>query len=175
MRVTPSSKRKGVNTMNTTTVSTQRKAILLSKKGAKELRKSISQLEHDRLAILRSIRESDKSSGHDDRFERNERLLRLEAIDAELSEKRHILSNAKLISSKRTRVKVAIGSVVNLIDQQGRLFQYTLVESFEANPSEGRISALSPLGSSLIGKTAHDIVEWGNGINRSRLRLINIA
>jgi transcription elongation factor GreA len=163
--------------MNTTTTKHQseQKTILLSKKGMKELRKSIAQLEHDRQAICRSLRESDKTSSHDDRFERNERLLRLEAIESELADKQQILSRAKLISSRRTRMKVAIGSVVDLIDQQGRLVRYTLVESIEANPSDGRISAASPLGSTLIGKTVKDIVEWGNGLNHTSLQLVKIT
>lgn len=163
-----------MTSMNTTTTS-QSKTILLSKKGMKELRKSIAQLDHDRLAISRSLRESDKTNGHDDRFERNERLLRLEAIEAELAEKQHTLAHAKLIPSKRTRMKVAVGSVVDLIDQQGKLFRYTIVESIEANPSDGRISTVSPLGSTLIGKTVKDIVEWGNGMHKNTFQLVNIA
>jgi len=161
--------------MNTTTTMSESKVILLSKKGMKELRKSIADLEHDRQSLCRSLRESDKTNGHDDRFERSERLLRLEAIEAELAEKQYTLSRAKLIPSKRTRMKVAVGSVVDLIDQQGRLFRYTVVESIEANPSDGRISIKSPLGSSLVGKTVKDIVEWGNGIQRSTLQLVKIT
>lgn len=163
--------------MNTTTTKHQldQKTVLLSKKGMKELRKSIAQLEHDRQAVLRSLREGDKTLNHDDRFARSERLLRLEAIESELVDKQQTLSKAKLIPSKRTRVKVAIGSVVDLIDQQGRLIQYRIVDSIEANPSDGRISAESPLGSSLIGKTVRDIVEWGNGIQRNTMQLVNIT
>ena len=161
--------------MNTTTkYQLETKTVLLSKKGMKELRKSISQLEHDRQAIRRSLRDSDKSTGHDDRFERSERLQRFEAIEAELAEKQQTLTRAKLIPSRRTRMKVAIGSVVDLIDQQGRLISYTIVESIEANPSDGRISIASPLGSSLIGKTVQDIVEWGSGMQRGRLKLVKI-
>lgn len=161
--------------MNTTTINSEQKVILLSKKGMKELRKSIAELEHDRLAISRSLRESDKTSGHDDRFERNEKLARLEAINAELAEKQRTLSHAKLVPTRRTRMKVAVGSVVDLIDQQGQLFRYTLVESIEANPSDGRISAQSPLGSTLIGKTAKDIIEWGHGLHRTTFQLVNIT
>jgi len=163
--------------MNTTTTQYQpeTKAVLLSKKGMKELRKSIAQLEHDRQAIRRSLRESDHSSSHDDRFERNERLLRLESVESELVEKQQTLNRAKLIPSRRTRVKVAIGSVVDLIDQQGHLIRYTIVESIEANPSDGRISAVSPLGSSLLGKTVQDIVEWGNGLQHGRFQLVKIT
>jgi len=163
--------------MNTTTNQNQSEhnTVLLSKKGMKELRRAIVQLEHDCQAIRRSLRESDKNSSHDDRFERSERLLRLESIEAELHEKQQTLSRAKLIPSKRTRMKVAIGSVVDLIDQQGHIIRYTLVESIEANPSDGRISAASPLGSTLLGKTVKDIVEWGNDLHKSSMQLIKIT
>ncbi len=165
--------------MNTTTVSKTSSLthapILLSKKGMKDLRKSITQLEQDLSAIQRSLKESDKTHGHDDRFERIEKLQRLEAIESELHEKRTILSRAKLIPSKRTRLKVAVGSVVDLIDQQGRMFRYTLVESVEANPLDGRISVLSPVGSNLIGKTVKDVVEWSNGHGMRRLELVKIS
>lgn len=160
--------------MNTTTMNTEKKIVLLSKKGMKELKKAISQLEHDCLTISRSLHDSDKTNGHDDRFDRNEKLLRLETLEAELHEKRQALNNAKLLPSKRTRVKVAIGSVVDLIDQSGRIISYTLVDSIEANPSDGRISIASPLGSSLLGKTAKEFVEWGNGLQKNSLQLVRI-
>lgn len=170
---------KGGSELMNTTITTQdtetRQTILLSKKGMKELRKSVAQLEHGRLAAIRGLRECDKTTGHDDRFERIERLARLEAIEAELHEKQRALSQAKLIPSRRARIKVAVGSVVDLIDQQGRLFRYTLVESIEANPSDGRISAKSPLGSSLVGKTVKDVIEWGNGTAHGTMKLVRIT
>ena len=162
--------------MNTTTTNTlETKTVLLSKKGMKELRKSILQLEHDLHGIRRGLRESEKGLNHDDRFARNELLLRLETAQAELLEKQSVLTYAKLIPSRRTRMKVAIGSVVDLIDQHGRMISYTIVDSIEANPSDGRISAVSPLGSTLLGKTVKDMVEWGNGMQRNTFQLIKIT
>lgn len=161
--------------MNTTTTKSETKTVLLSKKGMKELRKSIAQLEHDRQAIRRSLRESDKGLSHDDRYARNEQLLRLEAVESELIDKQQTLARAKLIPSRRTRMKVAIGSVVDLIDQQGRLMRYTIVESIEANPSDGRISAVSPLGSTLLGKAVKDSVELNNGTRRNSFQLVKIT
>ena len=159
----------------TTTITPEPKTILLSKKGLKELKKEIAQLEHERSAVQRSLRDSDKTTGHDDRFERNERLLRLEAVEAELYDKQQIITKAKLIPSRRARMKVAIGSVVDLIDQQGTLFRYTIVDSIEANPSDGRISSSSPLGSTLLGKTVQDVVEWGNGLHYKQFQLVKIS
>ncbi len=150
------------------------RTLLLSKKGMKELKKSITTLEHDLHRARQNLRELDKTTGHDDRFERIEKLSLLENLEAELTDKQLILSTAKLLPTKRARLQVAIGSVVDLIDQQGRLFRYTIVDSLEANPSDGRISIASPLGKSLVGKTARDFVEWSSGMRANRLQLVRI-
>jgi len=162
--------------MNTATERTEtKKTVLLSKKGMKELRKTIAQLEHDRLQLIRGLHELGKTTSHDDRLERVERLSRLEAVDNELAEKKQTLAAAKLIPSHSARLKVALGSVVEMIDQQGRMLRYTIVDSIEANPSDGRISIASPLGRNLIGKTVHDIVEWGSDLTKHQVRLVRIA
>ena len=163
-----------ITTINNTNRTTE-KTVLLSKKGMKELKKAISQLEHDRAAAIRGLHDIDKTTGHDDRLERIERLARLESIESELAEKHQTMQSAKLLPSKRARMKVAMGSVVDLIDQQGRLFSYTLVDTIEANPSDGRISVLSPLGQNLVGKTVKDIVEWGSGVHNMTFRLVRIS
>jgi len=162
--------------MNTTiNHTTDTKTILLSKKGMKEMKKAVTQLEHDRQAVIRGLHELGKTTSHDDRLERIEQLARLENIELELVEKKRTLSEAQLLPSKRARMKVAMGSVVDLIDQQGRLFRYTLVDTIEANPSDGRISVISPLGQNLVGKTVKDIVEWSNGLHSKQLELVRIA
>lgn len=156
--------------MNTTS----KKFILLSKKGMRELKKSIAHLEHEKQEVTRNLREIDKTSGHDDRLARIERLTQLEMIDEELSEKYRTFTNARLMPTRRARLKVALGSVVDLIDTNGRLVRYTLVDSIEANPSDGRISIVSPLGKNLIGKTVHDVVEWSAGFRTNQMKLVQI-
>jgi transcription elongation factor GreA len=164
-----------MNTTITTSNRTTEKTILLSKKGMKEIKKAISQLEHDRAMAIKGLHDIDKTTGHDDRLERVERLARLESIESELAEKHQTLLDAKLLPSKRARMRVAMGSVVDLIDQQGRLFRYTLVDTIEANPSDGRISVLSPLGRNLVGKTVKDIVEWSSGRHDATFQLVRIS
>ena len=94
---------------------------------------------------------------------------------SDLEDKRLILSNSKLIPSKRTHLQVAIGSVVDLIDKSGHLFRYKIVDSIEANPSDGRISTLSPIGQSLLGRNVKDVIEWGKGSKINHLYLIRIT
>ena len=153
---------------------TNDEAIYLSKKGMKELKKAISHLQRDRQTIIRELHEQDKSDTRDGRLERVEKLAQLETIENELADKQRYLSVAKLFPRKRDAVKVALGSVVELIDKNGRKFVYTVVDSIEANPSDGRISIKSPLGQNLIGKTITDTINWGRGLQTHQLQLVRI-
>ncbi len=155
--------------MNTT------KTIYISKKGLKELKREISRLERDRKNAYAQLRELDKTDSRDERYARIEHLATIEVIESELADKKAALANAKLFPRKRDALKVAIGSAVDLLDTQGRIIRYTLVESFEANPSDGRISIESPLGKSLLGKQIQDVVEWSAGLRTNRLKLVGIG
>lgn len=150
------------------------KHTLLSKKGMKELMKTIAQLEEERADIIKQLREADNVQTREERLERSEKLAHIDNLETEIAEKQHILRAAKLLPSKRKRLKAALGSVVDLVDQSGRLISYTIVDSIEANPSDGRISAESPLGSQLLGKATQDIVEWGRGTHRHKMQIAAI-
>lgn len=155
--------------MNTTDV------IYLSKKGIKELKKQISSLEKQQHEALNELRELDKVDSHEERLTRIEKLANLEIIETDLAEKKTTLASAKQLPRKRDALIVALGSVVDLIDTSGRVVRYTIVDSLEANPSDGRISVKSPLGQSLIGRRLQDVVEWSAGIRTNQLQLIHIA
>lgn len=149
--------------------------IFLSKKGMKELKKQIAHFERDLKEAIVSLRDIDKTEGHDERLARIEKLAYIDVIESQLSDKKMALSSAKLLPRKRDAFKVAIGSVVDLIDTSGRIVRYTLVDSLEANPSDGRISIKSPLGQNLLGRQIQDIVEWSAGFRTNQLRLVSIG
>lgn len=149
--------------------------IYLSKKGLQELKKQIKRLEHDLSAAQADLRSLDKAKSHEERLERSEKLAIIESLGVELDDKKMTLSRAKLLPRRRDSIKVALGSVVELIDSHGRKFRYTLVDSLEANPSSGRISVKSPLGQKLLDKKIEDIVQWTAGLGTNQLRLVGIA
>jgi transcription elongation GreA/GreB family factor len=159
--------------MNTTENS---EAIYLSKKGMKELKKDVAQLERDRRNTILELHEADKTDSHDERYARIEKYAQLDGIEAELDEKKKLLAVAKPFPSSPSKLEslaVNIGSVVELIDKSGRKYVYTIVNSIEANPSDGRISFKSPLGQSLLGKTIKDTISWGMG--KTQLELVSIS
>lgn len=148
---------------------------LLSKKGFRELQKEIQRLENEVKQTTGQIRELGRVKSRDDKLWRSELSSRLEITESKLIQKRQTLKNAKPLPRKRDRLYVAIGSVVDLVDQQGRLFRYTLVDSLEANPSDGRISIESPLGKILLNRQKSEAVTWHNGQKIRQLQLVNIS
>lgn len=154
---------------------TAQKTILLSKKGMKELKKAVAKLERKQQQIIKELRELDKTDGHDQRLARIEKLAELEIAESQLADKQLYLNNAKVFPRKRDAIRVAIGSVVELIDTSGRIVRYQLVDSIEADPSDGRISANSPLGKTLLGRTIEETIKWGSGLSTNQLKLVRIS
>lgn len=86
--------------------------------------------------------------------------MRLGQIDGRVFRITNMLKYAKIIEKKQSDV-VELGSTVELTDGK-RTFTYIIVGSEEANPKEGKISNISPLGKGLIGKKVGDVAEVNN-------------
>lgn len=151
------------------------KTFYLSKKGIKELKKVISRLERDQKKIIHELRDLDHIDTHDERLARIEKLARLDIVESQLAERRQLLASAKQFPRKRDALVVAMGSVVDMIDTSGRMISYTIVDTIEANPSDGRISVKSPLGKNLLGKTINDTIQWGAGLKAKKVQLVRIG
>ena len=94
--------------------------VYLSKKGMKDLRKSISRLERSITTAQAELRELEYGTSHEDRLERISKLSQIESLESELAEKRHQLANAKILPRKRDTLKVVLESMVDLIMLIGR-------------------------------------------------------
>ncbi|MCG5094838.1 hypothetical protein MBN60_01375 [Candidatus Saccharibacteria bacterium] len=92
----------------------------LSKKGFKELQKEISGLEISEKALTLELKEIGRAKSRDDKLRRNDVITQLENIQSKIFTKKDILRHAKPLPRKRDRLKIAIGSVVDLVDQQGK-------------------------------------------------------
>jgi transcription elongation factor GreA len=116
---------------------------------------------HGRAQVAQKIAEA---RGHGDLSENAE-------YDAAREEQRHLeyriakveetLSKARVIQSKDLpNDKVYILSNVKVKDSKnGKFIVYKLVSQEEANFEENKISATSPIGKGLLGKTVGEIVE----------------
>ncbi len=83
----------------------------------------------------------------------------LESLEKRIHELEEILKRAKNIAeAPREEGKVGIGCKV-LVEIEGKEDEFLIVESIEADPSQGKISYLSPVGKALLGKKEGDVVE----------------
>lgn len=81
-------------------------------------------------------------------------------VEARINEIKRILSNSKIIELNNNKNIISIGSTVILYDEEfEEELEYKIVDAVEADPLEGRLSYLSPVGTSLINKSAGDKVE----------------
>ena len=81
-------------------------------------------------------------------------------IEARISEIEDILAHATVVKNTNTHSQVGIGSRVEVYieGKVGKTFTYEIVGEFEADPEEGKVSAVSPLGKALLGKKKGDKV-----------------
>ena len=131
-------------------------------------------MEMEEKSLIAELKEIGRAKSRDDKLHRNDVITQLENIQSKIFTKKDILRYAKPLPRKRDRLRIAIGSVVDLMDQQGKIFRYTLVNSLEANPLDGRISVDSPLGKSLLNHKKSETVSWKNGLATRQLQVVNI-
>ncbi len=86
-------------------------------------------------------------------------------LESRLNELENILKNAELISlpPENERDRVHLGATV-IVEVDGRLDEFIIVDSLEANPSVGKISKNSPVGSALLGKKKNEEVRISSPI-----------
>jgi transcription elongation factor GreA len=71
---------------------------------------------------------------------------------------------------------IIFGSCVKTVDlEDGEEEEFTLVGAAEADPSSGKISTQSPIGSSLIGKRKNDIVEVETPGGLLKLKILDFS
>lgn len=148
--------------------------IYLSKQGFKELKKKIAKLEYEQKMLEMELRDGDIK---EDLLRQNDIFVRIDAIRSEINEKNFQIHNAKILpKSKKKGSKVSIGSFVELFDRStGRIMKFRIVESVEVNPLAGKISAESPLGKSVLGRTVNEIVSWTANSQNMNMTLVAIG
>ena len=147
--------------------------IYLSKQGFKELKKKIAKLEHEQKMLEMELHDGDIK---EDLLRQNDIFARIDVIRGEINEKNFQIHNSKILPrSRKISSKVSIGSFVELFDRAtGRIMKFRIVESLEANPLIGKISAESPLGKSVLGRTVNEIISWTANSQSMNMTLVAI-
>ncbi|MBT4124714.1 MAG: transcription elongation factor GreA [Candidatus Pacebacteria bacterium] len=131
------------------------KKIQLTAEGLEELKAELKQLKTEKLpkviARVSSAREqgdlSENADYHSAKEEQN-------FVETRISEIEDVVSRAKVVKGTKSTSKVGISSKVEITlkGKPGKTYTYEVVGEFEADPEEGKVSAVSPMGKALLGK-----------------------
>lgn len=128
----------------------------ITRSGLNGLKKKMKTLEQELKDVINSIDQSFEGESTLEDVAHLRLIERKLQLEDEIHDLVSIIENAKIIR-KRTAKQISIGSVVKLVNHQiCHIFQ--IVEKVEANPTLGKVSDESPLGSKLLGKQVGEII-----------------
>lgn len=91
--------------------------------------------------------------------------------EARIDELKEKIKNAKIVKETKKN-KVGVGDTVTLEGE--KKLKYQIVSEDEANPLEGKISHLSPIGKSVVGKNIGDSIEIETPVGNNSYKITEI-
>jgi transcription elongation GreA/GreB family factor len=131
----------------------------LTKEGFKKAKEELERLKKERKKMIEQG--IPKTSGSTERdveyFNYQEELSYL---NSRITFLENVLKESEIIKppAKEFQNQVFLGAKVTLEDSDGELNEYLIVDSFEADPAQGKISCHSPIGKALLEKKVGDEV-----------------
>ncbi len=131
----------------------------MTRPGFEKLREELDHLKRvERHAIIKQIAEARAHGDLSENAEYHAAREKQSFIEGRIQELELKVGNAEVIEPPTAGDRITFGSTVLLEDETGKEVRYQIVGSDEAQPTRGRISVLSPLARTLIGKSVGDTV-----------------
>jgi len=131
----------------------------MTRAGYERLRDELERLKRvERPAIIRAIAEARAHGDLSENAEYHAAREKQGFVEARIGELQVKVGAAEVIDPPKGGDRITFGSTVLLQDSDGKELRYQIVGSDEAALANGRISVLSPLARTLIGKRVGDTV-----------------
>ena len=150
--------------------------IYLTKDGLEKLQ---AELEHLRTVrrheVAESIQQSRERGGTVSNAEYEEAKNELAFTEGRIQTLDNMVNNAVIIDEDRAGADaIEVGATVTAKNQDGKSYQYTNTGGADADPSQGKISNVSPIGRSLLGKKVGDVTEVSAPSGKIKLEILAI-
>lgn len=136
-----------------------KKLFHMTKDGIDELEVELNTLKQKRGDIAEAIKAAREQGDLAENAEYHVAKDEAGKTESRITEIEYILQNVEVITKRGSKNKVTLGSTVKLKTGDGKLAEFVVVGTIEADPLEGKISDESPIGRALIGKNVGDEVE----------------
>jgi len=131
----------------------------MTRPGYEKLSAELDRLKRvDRPAIVKAIAEARAHGDLSENAEYHAAREKQGFIEGRINELEAKVGGAEVIDPPTGGERITFGSSVLLEDEGGKEVRYQIVGSDEAEPANGRISILSPLARTLIGKRVGETV-----------------
>lgn len=131
----------------------------MTRAGYEKLSEELERLRRvERPAITRAIAEARAHGDLGENAEYHAAREKQSFLEGRIAEIEKKVGNAEVIDPPTGGDRITFGSTVLLEDDSGKEVRYQIVGSDEADPGRGRISVLSPLARTLIGRHVGDSV-----------------
>lgn len=138
------------------------RSIKFTKEGLEKLKTEYGKLNIDRPDAVKELSRARELGDLSENGLYHAAKARLRSIDSQLRRVSNQIKLAQVVPSKKI-----------LVQQNGENIEYEIVGDFEADPSQNKISANSPIGSSLINKNPGDTVEILTPKGKLTLKILN--
>lgn len=152
------------------------KKILITQEGLAKLRSELDYLRSVRRPEVASkIKRAREMGGTENNAEYDDAKNDQAFVEGRILMLENIVRNATIIESPSSPGVVELGDKVLIQNQDGKIEQFTIVGSTEANPIEGKISNESPVGKALLGRKIGDTVEVSTPAGRLNLLILDVT
>jgi transcription elongation factor GreA len=152
------------------------KKILITQEGLAKLQ---SELEHllsvRRQEVASKIKRAREMGGTENNAEYEDAKNDQAFVEGRILMLENIVKNATVIESPALTGVVEVGDKVLIQNQDGKIEQFSIVGSTEANPVEGKISNESPVGKALLGRKIGDEVKVATPAGVLRLLIMDVT
>jgi transcription elongation factor GreA len=95
------------------------------------------------------------------------------SVETRIIELEDLLKNAAIVTKAKSNGVIEVGSTV-VVKKAGKEMTYTIVGSYEADPTAGKISADSPLGRAFLEKKIGDKVDVTTPAGKATYEILKI-
>jgi transcription elongation factor GreA len=149
------------------------KKIRFTQEGYDKLKLAFEELQRQRPSAVDDLKKARDMGDLSENGYYKASRAKLSFIDAQLQKIDLQLKYAEIVSKESGGI-IDIGSTV-VLTVNGKEITYTIVGDLEANPSEGKISLLSPLGRALMNKQSGDEAHIKTPAKTIVYKIVNIT
>ena len=148
-----------------------KKTFRLTQSGLEELKNELKNLVAQRGPVADRIKQARELGDLSENAEYQTAREDQDRLETRISEIDHILKNSQLIQKPKSDGQVRLGSSVTLKADNGKVQEFQVVGTMEADPLSGKISDESPIGKAVMGKKVGDLVQ----IRAAKFKIAQIA